>query len=147
MPNQHTAPIDPLTRFIPFIQVTETCWLWTGKIERNGYGRFWLNGSQTSAHRFAYETWNGPIPKGMQIDHVKSRGCTNRHCVNPDHLEVVTSRENMQRGGAWLVNGQKTHCPRGHEYTPENTYLQHRGNTTMRQCKACSRIRAKTRST
>lgn len=110
------------------------CMLWLGALASHGYGRFRLNGRIARAHRVSYEIANGPIPDGMVIDHVKAKGCTNRHCVAPDHLEAVTQRENVLRGGgSTAANVRKTHCPRGHEYTPENTYA-HKGR---RYCRAC----------
>ena len=80
------------------------CWLWGGYVDRiTGYGSF--NG--TSAHRFAYETFTGPIPEGKEIDHL----CRVRECCNPRHLEPVTRSENLRRR---VLN---THCPEGHPYT------------------------------
>lgn len=69
------------------------CWLWTGTIERTGYGRFWLGGRQEIAHRASYALLIGPIPEGLTIDHL----CRVRACVNPDHLEPVTLAENIRR--------------------------------------------------
>src|SRR6266496_2265386 len=77
---------------------SRACWLWTGKTGRDGYGRIGLGGRgalvRVRAHRFAYELLIGPIPDGLQIDHL----CRVRHCVNPAHLEPVTQRENILRG-------------------------------------------------
>jgi hypothetical protein len=74
------------------------CWLWTGATSK-GYGSFRPGGMATPAvaHRLAYERWVGPIPEGMEIDHVKARGCRSRRCVNPAHLEPVTGLENSRR--------------------------------------------------
>lgn len=78
------------------------CWLWTGSVNKRGYGMFHRDaGSLKLAHRFAFELLVGPIPPEMQIDHVHDRGCTNRNCVNPAHLEPVTQAENTRR--AWEV--------------------------------------------
>jgi HNH endonuclease len=108
------------------------CWLWTGATTK-GYGRF----RGTGAHRFAYELLVGPIPQGLQLDHL----CRVRNCVNPEHLEPVTCQENLRRGFiAKARAGQRpTHCPQGHEFTTENTYIW-RGN--KRACKTCNGIRA-----
>ncbi len=79
MPNQHTvAPLDPIERFVHKIQVTSTCWLWTGAVDSSGYGQFKVSRKQIPAHLFAYRLWNGPIPTGHQVDHVLTRGCTSR---------------------------------------------------------------------
>jgi hypothetical protein len=107
------------------------CWLWTASQRGNGYGQFTVNGKGVSAHRFAYELMIGPIPEGLDLDHL----CRARACVNPAHLEPVTNAENILRGTCPpAINARKTHCPRGHEYTPENTYVNPAGG---RECRAC----------
>lgn len=76
------------------------CWRWNLYVDRLGYGVASLGGSGRSgpAHRFIYERLVGPIPEGMDLDHVKERGCRYRDCVNPAHLEPVTHVENCRRG-------------------------------------------------
>lgn len=86
------------------------CWLWRGFIMPNGYGQTYLDGGHKYAHRVAYEEVVGPIPEGLQIDHL----CRIRNCVNPAHLEPVTLAENLRRG--IHLNSTKTGCPRGHPY-------------------------------
>lgn len=112
------------------------CWNWTGAVnwKRGGYGTVTLTGRKTtSAHRLTYELVVGEIPTGLDLDHL----CRNRLCVNPKHLEPVTRRENLLRGqGATAINAAKTHCPQGHEYSPENTYV-HPG-TNNRRCRTCN---------
>ena len=113
------------------------CWVW-GAATNGGYGVFWFEGVTVRAHRYAFERWVGPILDGLQLDHL----CRVRCCVNPDHLEPVTSRENSLRGGGFAaVNAAKTHCVHGHEFTPENIYVPKSGGRECRACRATSRAR------
>ena len=106
------------------------CWEWAGST-RSGYGRMRHNGRPQQAHRVYYKLLKGPIPGGLQIDHL----CRNPLCVNPDHMEPVTHRTNSLRGvGAPAANAKKTHCPRGHSYAGENVYFPPSGG---RQCRRC----------
>lgn len=104
------------------------CHNWVASKDRDGYGWFWNGVKNTRTHRFSYELYKGQIPKGLVIDHL----CKNTSCVNPDHLEVVTSGENTRRGVNY--HGTKTHCKNGHEFTPENTYVRPKGYRTCRKC-------------
>jgi hypothetical protein len=114
----------------------DDCWEWTATRSVEGYGRFTDSARRVSAfnaHRWAYEHLRGEIPDGLQLDHL----CRNRGCVNPWHCEPVTGRINVLRGESFAaINATKTHCHRGHEFTPENTYLT-RGK---RQCRSCCRL-------
>lgn len=106
------------------------CWLWIGALYQTGYGAVQLDGRMRGAHRAIYELLVGPVPEGLQLDHL----CRVRHCVNPTHLEPVTIRENLLRGvGLPASQVKRTHCPKGHAYDEENTYT-HRGT---RHCYAC----------
>ena len=117
------------------------CWEWNGAKDRYGYGHLRLpvseGGRYCGAYRAVYERFIGRVPEGMELDHL----CRNPSCVNPTHLEPVTHHVNTLRA-------RKTHCPHGHEYTPENTYVVHRGvrggrKGTERSCKACVQLRRK----
>jgi len=91
------------------------CWLWAIAFNRGGYGRATQHGRAASAHRAVYEAFVGPIPPGLQIDHL----CRNRLCVNPAHLEPVSAKENIRRRGLTGMGARhaaKTTCPRGHLY-------------------------------
>lgn len=106
------------------------CWEWTGTKLKTGYGIF----DHRCAHRIAWELERGPIQRGLVIDHL----CRNRSCVNPDHLEPVTQRQNLLRGDTFVArNAAKTHCQRGHEFTRENTYYAPKGGS--RHCQTCRR--------
>jgi hypothetical protein len=112
------APIKE--RFMRHVDTSGDCWLWTGSLDRAGYGRFTVSADRRaqSAARVSYELFVGPIPEGMTIDHVAARGCTSTACVNPAHLEAVTQGENVMRSPTSVSgrNIRKTHCPRGHAY-------------------------------
>ena len=102
-----------IRRFREKVQFTFGCWIWTGNRSRQGYGRMKLNGKYVAAHRVGYMLVNGPIPEGLELDHL----CRNRGCVNPYHNEPVSHRVNMLRGNVPPVgNFQKTTCPNGHPY-------------------------------
>ncbi len=106
---------------------TNTCWLWTGYVARDGYGRYWAGDKPVVAHRAVYGVLVGEVPAGKQLDHL----CRNRTCVNPTHLEPVTQRENILRGsGLAANNSKKTNCPLGHEYSGTNS----RGNRVCNKC-------------
>lgn len=115
------------------------CWPWKGARTPDGYGKFYVSEfkKDVMAHRFAYALCAGPPPPlPIESDHL----CRNRACVNPEHIEFVTRRENQIRGvGFVAVNAAKTHCASGHEFTHENTYF--RKGSMRRDCRACGRMR------
>ena len=120
------------------------CWLWTAATIRGHggarYGYFRVGDNHVLAHRLSYEMYHHvTIPKGMTIDHVKSRGCTSTLCVNPHHLEVVTNKVNCLRGTSpWAKEAAQTHCVHGHSFNEENTYVRPNGG---RDCRICDRER------
>jgi hypothetical protein len=109
------------------------CWNWTGAISNSRYGSIFYEGRMQKAHRVMWRLLRGEIADGMDLDHL----CRNTKCVNPNHLEPVTRSENLRRG-LMDRNSQKTHCKRGHEFTPENTRIKP-GNG-HRVCKTCMRM-------
>ena len=119
--------------FLKFVILPEDpneCWGWSGGKSPNGRGRF----RNRNAYVVSYELFVGPIPDKLTIDHL----CRNPECSNPKHLEAVTQQVNTLRGvGPSALNAKKTHCPQGHEYTPENTY--YRGKNHSRRCRTCNR--------
>lgn len=128
--------IPAIDRFMPKITVNPAsgCWEWTGARKGNGYGNFSAGGvgSTVIAHRWSYEHFVGPIPEGLQIDHL----CRNRRCVNPDHLEAVTCRTNLLRGETQTARrAAVTHCPQGHPYDAENTYIRPGGGRDCMECR------------
>ena len=95
-------------------RITESgCWIWMGSLDKHGYARMSINSRSKLAHRLVFELARETIPNGLQIDHL----CRVRCCVNPWHLEIVTSRENSLRGfGQGALNARKTKCKNGHEF-------------------------------
>ena len=119
-------------RFWNYILKTETCWLWESVIDPTGYGKFYDGKRNTYAHRYSYELSGKKIPDGFTIDHL----CRNRACVNPNHLEAVTNRDNVLRGiGITAKNARKTHCNRGHSLDGENLWRDKIGRRICRMCK------------
>lgn len=106
------------------------CHEWAGCKDEDGYGKFYFNNRNHPAHRWAYEQIHGPIP-GLVPDHL----CRNHGCVNVEHLEAVTNRENLMRGNTRAAaNAAKTHCPQQHSYSGDNLYITPSGT---RGCKTC----------
>lgn len=135
----HPHPISPddiserqRTLFWEKVHKTQTCWLWTGAINTGGYGSCRIGRRDLKAHRVAYTLLKGSIPSGLQLDHL----CRVRNCVNPDHLEPVTSRVNIHRGVSCIAeHAASTTCPQGHPY--DKTYGNHRS------CSLCTNAQHK----
>lgn len=122
-----------VARFWSYVDAEGLCWIWTGRRRATGYGSFTdrRGGTTHAAHRFAYELLVGPIPDGMELDHL----CRVRPCVNPDHVEVVTPAENKRRGfGVNRTARERTHCPQGHPYSDDNIVRTVKG---WRRCRRC----------
>lgn len=112
------------------------CYDWTGSKDSNGYGSFYIGGPARTyrpAHLWAYERFVGPVPDGLELDHF---ACDNRACARLDHVKPVTKRENTLRSetNPTAINARKTHCIRGHEFTPENTRSPVKGGRICREC-------------
>lgn len=132
-------------RFPPYLErvrmeprgFTSPCWIWTGFITSNGYGRM----GSTYAHRATYMQFVGLIPDGLELDHL----CRVRECCNPYHLEPVTRKENLRRGVGAAVTRARHHavdrCKHGHAFDAENTYLYRHGGLDRRACRTCKRER------
>jgi hypothetical protein len=116
------------------------CWIRGGHRNHHGYSMGSMDGKQQAAHRISYKLCVGSIPEGMQIDHL----CRNRVCVNPDHLEAVTPRQNQLRSPLTVSgqNARKTHCPKGHPLSGKNLYVTPKG---IRHCRWCNRLRNRAR--
>jgi hypothetical protein len=114
------------------------CWLWQAATQPNGYGVFTIKESNHLAHRIAWALVHGPILDGLTIDHL----CKTRNCVRVSHMELATRGENAVRGGGMYVAAalrrSQTHCRNGHEYTPENIYVDPK-RLGRRCCRACRR--------
>lgn len=131
---RHTNPVG-------YVIAENGCWDWVGGLMGGGYGAMTDGGRTRLAHRVLYERTRGPVPDGMQLDHL----CRNRACVNPDHLEAVTQRTNLLRGvGLCAQNAAKTHCRKGHALVPGNLDAHHlkRG---LRWCRTCRNERDRQR--
>jgi hypothetical protein len=129
---------DAAERILERVVVEDNgCWIWQGDKLR-GYGIIHIEGRIAYCHRVMYEELVGPIPDGLVLDHL----CRVLACCRPAHCEPVTQRENTLRGvGPTAVNAHKTHCARGHEFTPENTQINRAGARRCRQCRREDRAR------
>lgn len=135
--NSHAARLPEYIR--EWSQRPSECWVWPGTINSQGYGVLkWRGRDNARAHRATYQVLVGEVPDGFELDHL----CRNRACVNPAHLEAVTHAENVRRG-IGNGNAEKTHCKRGHAFTPENTGLHRREWGVERVCLTCLRMHSR----
>ncbi len=123
---------------------SDECWQWLASTNEQGYGQikadYGLGNKKYYAHRVAFEKAKGPVPEGLVVDHI----CKNPGCVNSAHLRAVTKLENTMIGnGFYAVNGRKTHCDRGHLFSPENTVIRSDGG--KRRCRICKNFQEKRR--
>jgi hypothetical protein len=128
------------SKYIP--EPNTGCWLWTGAVNntkhsKTAYGILKIDGKHKLAHRLMYEMHNGPIDDGLYIDH----RCNNTYCVNPEHLQAISPRENVVRSRISTpgINARKTHCAHGHPLFGDNL-ISYQGH---RHCRACARLRQK----
>lgn len=135
---------DAFTRFVDNVDIAagpDSCWLWRGRLNEKGYGIFRVGNKRVRAHRWLIERTIGCELEG---DELITHDCDTAACVNPRHLAIGDQESNMreraERGRHWCT--QKTQCPEGHSYTPENTYVDPRG---YRNCRACARERHRRR--
>lgn len=128
----------PAERFVGKYAISTTsfykgtpCWIWHAAKKQGGYGRFWDGDRVVMAHAFSWEQKNGKLAIGFELDHL----CRVHDCINPDHLEAVTHKENCLRGDSIAAyNSTKTHCIRGHELSGYNMRLIPDGSRRCRQC-------------
>lgn len=120
-----------VVKFWSKVNKTENCWVWTGTLFSNGYGLFIYKRKNKLAHRISYFLNKGKIPKDRVLDHL----CRNTRCVNPEHLEAVTIKENNLRGiSPSALNSKKSFCSRNHPLSGDNLGIDSRGD---RYCKKC----------
>lgn len=133
---------------IPFVEtpcdnptLEGPCHVFTGGLTGRGYGQITINNKPVAVHRYVWERDVGPIPDALVIDHQ----CRNRACCNVNHLRVVTMKVNLTEnvvGSCWQLLKARTHCPQGHPYDEENTWISKTGG---RGCRTCNRLRARIR--
>lgn len=138
-----TPLIQRLARIV--VDPISGCWLWTGALDQ-GYAVLSIDGKKQYAHRVSYEMFVGPVPDGLELDHTchsplicAGGECIHRRCINPDHLEAVTTAVNTSRGCLDRRQHQlsKTHCPAGHEYSGRNLKVKPNG---WRRCRECGKL-------
>jgi len=136
----------PLERFMAHVKVRDNgCWIWDVSNRDNGYVDFVVDGKKIRAHVWSYLFFIGPYDRKLDLDHTchnntgckGGKSCHHRRCVNPYHLQPVTRKENANRGECGHYLSSKTHCKRGHKFTPSNTKIV-RGR--YRNCRECIKL-------
>ena len=117
------------------VNKTDDCWVWLAYKDKHGYGDARLDGKTFKAYRAAFIIVEGYNPEGYDLHHM----CHNTSCVKPDHLEVLRRSHHMKLSRPRII----THCKRGHEFTPENTFHMNSGS---RLCRECDRARGREKS-
>lgn len=136
MPAHKRPPLERFFEKVIWNGDEDECWEWQAALSR-GYGSFWDGAANVTAHRWLWQHWNGPVPEGLELDHL----CSNPRCVNPAHLETVTHRTNMLRGATKASRlASQTHCQKGHSLSGLNVYRTP-GRPTQRNCRICARER------
>jgi len=138
--NVEISPQD-LARFYSKIKFNKEtwCWDWVGTTLQRGYGHFSIKRKIWRSHRLSFAIHKGELIEGLTLDHL----CRNRACCNPEHLEQVTSKVNILRGESVSAkNAKKTHCPQGHEYDEQNTYVSPTNGRSCRKCFAISHYKS-----
>lgn len=130
-----TTKRTPEERFWSKVNKTDACWLWTGAVAKDGYAQFMAGYRRTYVHRWSWEFAYGPIPDDLIVCH----RCDTPLCVRPSHLFLGTHADNSQDASRkGRVRAQKiTHCPKGHAYTSENTFMRKCGSGVQRSCRTC----------
>ena len=134
----NTEVTDLAEKLLTKVNKTQSCWVWVGAKSGSGYGRIRVGDKLHQAHRISYELFRESIPAGMNLDHL----CLNKLCVNPEHLEVVTSQTNTLR-----FTRARAKCRNGHRYTNENTWWRKNSSNVSevnsegltRTCRTCYR--------
>lgn len=161
MPRVKYIKGTPTERLFAYIKVQDNgCWEWIGYVSKNGYGSIKFERKVVPAHRFSYQIFKGPIPEGMDLDHIchdpktcdGGKSCPHRRCVNPDHLEPTTDAVNCSKersvgnrgdtsaavAALKIIYQSRTSCPKGHPKSPGNT-LTYQG---IGRCRECNRIQS-----
>jgi len=120
--------------------VDTPCWVWTASLKEKGYGQYSIAGKPCLAYKYSYEQNVGKVPDYMTIDHI----CRNRPCVRPDHLRLLTQKQNNEASDSLTaLNGRKTTCKNGHPLVGDHIKIDVRKDGTRRRCSLCDAINRK----